>query len=533
MSRLGLVITKFVLILLVTVSLSNCSSDWPAFRHNVLRTGAQLNSGPLTDAAKVSGQWTTVWTFPDSAGVALNPAPGPFRASPMVYKGVVYIGNSNGYFYAIDASNGKLKWQYPSMGSPALTQTFISNPSSEGIASSGIIASINGIDAVIFGAPDRSIGAGLGSGRLFAVNANTGAEIWKSPEIAVLLNDGFTHEQIGYSSPLVFNNHVYIGVADHGDDPIQRGKVVAVRLSDGTIYNAFSFFSTGPPRGGGVWGSVAAVDGIYVTTGNSNVGGSEPQPNNALSMLRLDPNSGSIVWKWQPVPYELDMDPDWSATPSIMLSSCGVLSVSTQKDGWTWALNAGNGTPGAASVKWAFPTGPWVTSGFGMADGTVHGDQRYLRPGAAWDDVYITQTGGLNVATDVADGFRHLYALNACAGEADRIRWIKDIPNSNGGWYSIGPPTVTHGIIYVGTDRGHLVVIGDPSITPASGWRCSNPDVPSGICVANGFTLVPDPAVLKDIDLGAGAITTEPALVGDPVFVSTEGGKVFTLKPDP
>jgi hypothetical protein len=33
-----------------------------------------------------------------------------------------------------------------------------------------------------------------------------------------------------------------------------------------------------------------------------------------------------------------------------------------------------------------------------------------------------------------------------------------------------------------------------------------------------------------DKDLSAGAISTEPALVGDPVFVSTEGGKVIMLK---
>ncbi|HEY1402235.1 MAG TPA: PQQ-binding-like beta-propeller repeat protein [Terriglobales bacterium] len=518
----------------ITLSLSGCSADWPAFRHNILRTGAQLNSGPLTDPAKVSQPWTTGWTFPASAGVTLNPMPGAFRAGPVVYKGVVYIGNSNGYFYAIDASNGHFKWQYPLSTQPALTQTWLSNPSSEGIASSAFITNIGGKDAVVFGAPDRSIGTGQGSGRLFALDISNGTEIWKSPEIAALRTDGVTHEQIGYSSPLVFNDHVYIGVADHGDDPIQRGKVVAVKLSDGSIDGGFSFFSTGPPRGGGVWGSQAGwIDGIYVTTGNSNIGGTNPTPNHALSMLRLDPNSGNIIWGWQPVPYDLDQDPDWTATPSVMLSSCGVLAVSVQKDGWTWAMNAGTSTPGPASVKWAFPTGPWVSNGFTASDGTVHGDQRYLRPGAAWDDVYIVQTGGLNVTSNVYDGFRHIYALNACAGEPDRIRWIKDIPSSGGGWYSIGPPTVTHGIVYVGTDQGHLVIIGDPSVAVASGWRCSDPDVPSNVCVANGFSLVPDPAVLNDIDLGAGAITTEPALVGDPVYVSTEGGKVIMLKPDP
>src|SRR6266849_6880632 len=313
--------------------LSSCSADWPAFRHNILRTGAQLNHGPLTDPVKVQGLHV-VWAFPASAGVALNPAPIAFRASPVVYNSVIYIGTANGFFYAINAADGTLKWQYPHAGSPPLDPVthLDGNPSGWGIASSATIARIGGTDAVIFGAPDRSIGAGLGSGRLFGLNAQTGAEIWKSPEIAVLLNDGVTHEQIGYSSPLVINDRVYVGIGDHGDDPIQRGKVVAVHLADGTIDGGFSFVSTGPPRGGGVWGSVAGwLDAVYVATGNVNVGGPEPVPNHGLSLLRLNWNTGAIVWNWQPVPYALDADPDWTATPSIMLASCGVLAVSTQK----------------------------------------------------------------------------------------------------------------------------------------------------------------------------------------------------------
>lgn len=539
--RLSHIAASLTFVVIAAAGVAGCSADWPSFRHNALRTAAQLNHGPLTDPQKVQSL-APQWKFPDAAGVTLNPAPGPFRASPVVYNGVVYIGNSNGYLYAIKAKDGSLKWQYPASGSPALTSTFTCNPSSEGIASSATIANINGTDAVIFGAPDQSIGAKMGSGRLFAINAQTGLEIWKSPEVAVLLNDGVTHEQIGYSSPLVFNDHVYIGVADHCDDPIQRGKVVAVRLADGTIDTAFSFFSTGPPRGGGVWGSVAAwPNGLYVTTGNVNIGNpTPPSPNNGLSLLRLDPNSGSVVWGWQPVPYIMDADPDWTSTPTVMLSSIGVLAVTTQKDGWTWAVNAGDGTAGPASVRWCFPPGPWCMNGFNPNDGTSHNDTRYLRPGVAWDDVYIVQTGGLNVTTDVYDGFKHLYGLNAAASDADRVRWIKDVPNSFTvcpNWnpacneYSLGPPTITHGIVFVGTKFGHLVVIADPSIYPADGWRCVNPDIATIDCIANNLTLVPDPHVLKDLDLGSGAINTEPALVGDPVYVSTEGGKVIMLKP--
>ena len=161
---------------------------------------------------------------------------------------------------------------------------------------------------VIFGAPDPNAPiAGLdpsnvlpGSGRLFALNAATGAVIWKSPVISSLtgLTFGSTtelHEQIGYSAPLVFKDRVYVGVGNHCDNPIQRGKVVAVRLGTGAIDSTFSFFGAGPPRGGGVWSSVAGFGkGIYVTTGNSNIGLPEPPDNHGLSLLRLDANTGYI-----------------------------------------------------------------------------------------------------------------------------------------------------------------------------------------------------------------------------------------------
>jgi outer membrane protein assembly factor BamB len=446
-----------------------------------------------------------------------------------VYKGRVYIGNGNGRLYALDAVSGTQLWQYPPAASPPLTSQFTCNPSSRGIASSATIASIGGTDAVIFGAPDQSVGSGFGDGRLFALNAVTGAVIWKSPVVAQLtgLGPGHTHEQIGYSSPLVFNNRVYIGIADHCDNPIQRGKVVAVRLNTGAIDGAFSFTSTGLPRGGGVWSSAAAwIEGVYVTTGNVNVGGPEPVPNHGLSLLRLNPDTGSVIWKHQPVPYALDGDPDWASGATVMLASCGTLIASTMKDGWTYAVNAGDGTPGPPSVKWQFPPTGFP---FTLGDGTTHGDIRYLRPGAAWGDVYITMTAGENVTTNVTSGYRRLHALNACAPSADRIRWMIDVPGASG-TYALGPPTVSRGIVFVGTSSGRLVVIADPSLWPGAGWRCSNPDIPNANCVANGFKFVPEPAVLASIQLD-GQILTEPALANGRVYVATNAGKLYMLKP--
>jgi outer membrane protein assembly factor BamB len=462
-----------------------------------------------------------------------------FRGSPVLHEGKVYIGNGNGRFYALNAITGAIVWQYPPAAAPALTSQFTCNPSSEGIASSAVIARIHHADAVVFGAPDRSIGAGLGSGRLFALNADTGAEIWKSPEIARVTGTtpGSTtelHEQIGYSAPAELEGRFYIGVADHCDNPIQNGHVVAVNVETGALDAGFGFSATNT-RGGGVWNSIAALDAglndaIFVTTGNVRCwnGGCQgpPATNNGLALLRLNPKNGSIVWSFQPVPFNMDDDPDWAAGSTIMHTSCGTLVASVMKDGWSYAVNVGNPVPGPPAMRWQFPS---IHVPFTMGDGTVHGDTDYNKPGAAWGDVFIVTTGGLNVTSPMGlqNSFSRLHALNACAPEPNRIRWIKDIPGVFGGG-ALGPPTVSRGVVYVGTNAGHLFAIADPLVAPPAGVRCSQPDIPSALCAASGHTLVPDPAILANVTL-SGAIHTEPVLAAGKVYVATDAGTVFML----
>jgi len=533
--------TRMLMLGLSLATVLGCSKDWPAFRHNLLRTAQQSSNSALADPSRVPSL-AVRWTYPTTGAI------GPFRASPIVFRGRVFIGNSNGRFYALDAHTGSLLWQYPPAAMPALTSQFTCNPSSQGIASSAVIGRVSGTDAVIFGAPDQSFGTGLGEGRLFALNAATGAELWKSPVIARLtgLTFGSTtqfHEQMGYSSPLVFNDRVYVGVANHCDNPIQKGRVVAVHLATGVIDAAFSYCSTGTcgdsTRGGGVWSSVAGWDdSVYVTTGNVKSGqGFEPSPNRGLSMLRLNKDTGAVIWQFQPVPWALDGDPDWNASVSYQAASCGAMLVSTQKDGWTHAVNVAPGATGAASKRWSFP--PHATP-FVPGDGTAHGDTRYMRSGAVWRDVYITLNGGLNLTSSgPGGGLRRLYAFNACASDADRLRWLLDVPNTTacppttGQCYLVGQPVVTRGMAYVGTHQGHLLAIADPSISPAAGWRCSNPDVTTANCVASGYSFVPEPAVLANVALpDAGRIVySEPALAHGRVYVATEAGHVYMLSP--
>jgi outer membrane protein assembly factor BamB len=225
---------------------------------------------------------------------------------------------------------------------------------------------------------------------VFALDAATGAIIWMtSQEVARLT--GLTqystdelHEQIGYSSPLVLNERIYVGIADHCDNPIQNGRVIAVDLFSGNIVGGFKFEATSD-RGGGIWTYLSGglAGGVFTTTGNTRRGSApEPAVNHGLSMIRLNPGSGALEGKMQPVPFEKDGDPDWSSGATLMNASCGPLVVSTMKDGWTYAANAGP----PLDFRWQFPS---VAYPFPKDDPNDHGDIHYHRVGAAWEDVFI------------------------------------------------------------------------------------------------------------------------------------------------
>jgi PQQ enzyme repeat len=88
--------------------------EWYTYRYDAARTGVQPWASTLSDPRRV-GTLAVKWAFPTAeTGV------GAFRASPIVVNDTVFIGSTNGYFYALDAATGTLKWQYPKAGAQAL-----------------------------------------------------------------------------------------------------------------------------------------------------------------------------------------------------------------------------------------------------------------------------------------------------------------------------------------------------------------------------------------------------------------------------
>ena len=87
-----------------------------------------------------------------------------------------------------------------------------------------------------------------------------------------------------------------------------------------------------------------------------------------------------------------------------------LIDASVMKDGWSYALDAANG-----SCRWQFPATvpPGADCKFAPAGAHVHGDTDYKRPGAAWGDVLAITTGGeaLVTSTGVFAGYGRLHAL--------------------------------------------------------------------------------------------------------------------------
>jgi len=236
-----------------------------------------------------------------------------------------------------------------------------------------------------------------------------------------------------------------------------------------------------------VWNALATDGGsVYFTTGNTHfpwcvwpydptncpvkdANGNvvtEPPNNNGLSMIKVDKDTGHPDWKFNTVDFNHDGDPDWAAGATVMFTSCGELIASVQKDGWSYAVDP------RGSMRWQFP--PTIeTDGLAAFLNYVHGDDDYRRPGAAWNDMFIVRTGGEDLVADtVSAGYNKLHALNACAtSEQDRVRWIAyNIPTNtaNDNHISFSSPTVTGGIVFIGTYQNPMDSSGRASRPPAS-----------------------------------------------------------------
>jgi len=100
-------------------AIAGCSTHWPMYRHNSLRSGGQINGSDLSNPARVAGL-AVRWTFTVSAADTVSGMTRAFRASPIVQANRVFIGSGNGRLYALDGNTGAVLWKYPNPPAPPL-----------------------------------------------------------------------------------------------------------------------------------------------------------------------------------------------------------------------------------------------------------------------------------------------------------------------------------------------------------------------------------------------------------------------------
>jgi outer membrane protein assembly factor BamB len=281
--------------------------DWPAPMHDLSRTNASADTSINPATAHLL---RVLWTVDTGA---------PVVPAPIASGGVAYFSSWNGYEYAVNARTGAVLWK-TFMGT--LTANPVCLPSKAGPSTPSVLLG----DTILTGGAD---------GYFYALDARTGAVRWKvwtwgaSPP-------GVYDGHFNFSPALVIANDAYIGVASLGDCPLVQGTMLKVDLTTHQVVATLDFVPNGFV-GGGIWTEPAydpANGLIYVSTATQN------QPNEifAQALAAIDPATMQLVGYWTLPAAESIGDSDFGTTPTLYTAAGVAMLASINKNGIDYAL---------------------------------------------------------------------------------------------------------------------------------------------------------------------------------------------------
>jgi alcohol dehydrogenase (cytochrome c) len=259
------------------------------------------------------------------------------QSGPVVVDGVLYVTTVE-RTYAVDAATCALRWRHTYHYSPR--PPFDPNKVNRGVAY---------LDGRIF--------RGANDGRVLALDARTGRELWNV--VAGTPGDGETFP----AAPVAWNGLVFIGNAG-GDNYGVKGRMMAFDAATGARVWSFSLvpeageagqswppYTGGLPKAGGAtWTSYAidtATGTLYVPTGNAAPDFlPELRPGANLyttAVVALDARTGAFRSAHQLVERDFH-DWDVSAAPVLLTTRGGrALAVAAPKDGHLYAVDRRTG----------------------------------------------------------------------------------------------------------------------------------------------------------------------------------------------
>jgi len=347
---------------------------------------AQVDDARLRNADAESGQWFTVGRTYDEQryspltqintqnvsrlGLAwyydLDTNRGQ-EASPIVVDGVLYVTSAWSKVYAFDAKSGRLLWQY--------------DPKVPGQV--GIKGCCDVVNRGVAAWKGR-IYVGAYDGRLIALDAKTGREVWS----VVTVDQARAYTMTG--APRIANGKIIIGNA--GSEIGVRGYISAYDAKDGRLLWRF-YTVPGDPSvpyeneqmrqaaatwtgdlywklgGGTVWDGIVyepATNMVYFGTANGTPWVAEarsPQGGDNLflnSIIAVDADMGRYAWHYQVTPAE---SWDYDATSPLALADLDIdgakhrVLMQVSKNGFFYALDAATGkllrAKNYTAVSWA------------------------------------------------------------------------------------------------------------------------------------------------------------------------------------
>jgi outer membrane protein assembly factor BamB len=382
-----------------------------------------------------SGSLHLLWSFNES---------GAIESTAVTSAGLVYIGSTNGYEYALNSLTGAVVWK-----------TFVGldrNDTQCGTAALGVISTptVSGNTLVLYG----------GDAALYDLNKLTGHVQWR----AQIGNT--TEGYFGWGSPLLVGGYAYIGAASRCDKPLIPGGLYKISLS---THKVVAFLNTTAPGlvGNSIWSTPSynsTSNTIFVTTGNQN--GTDPQ-GRGESILAINASSMQLRAIWGVPAKQQVADADFGSTPTLFTPKGGYAMVcAANKNGILYAWYQSNLT-----LAWEVDISSVTT----ISSVSFSGSHLYvLGPNTTIKGVsYPSAVRELNPLTGAVvwqDGLS-----NAHTGYASPL-WsngalvvaesstVEVLSSSNGKLLTTlsvtgkvnAPPTVSRGELYVPTTYGYL-----------------------------------------------------------------------------
>ena len=352
-----------------TTSGIDAEGGWPLYGSDLSGDKATTTGGISTEnAATLQPLWEV------EVGGAVS-------ATPVISNGVTYVGSYDGNLYAIDLNTGELVWTYE-------TGAAVLEPNLQ--IDLGITGSAAVVNDVVY--------VGDAAAVVHAIDAASGEAIWTSTV------DDQENASI-WSSPVVWNDRVYVGVASIAKEEGFRGSVVALDAASGEVVWQH-YVVPEEADGAGVF-AVPAIDTdrgvLYIGTQNAYSENEAPY-GDPISILALDIESGEIVWAFNAPPNNGETAPTedvgFSASPNLFSAEIDGerrdLVGNGQKSGDFWALDRDTG-----EVVWQATVSP---AGFlgGMEGTSAVANGIVAVPATDWPEFEGPASGlvsGLDTAT--------------------------------------------------------------------------------------------------------------------------------------